>query len=89
MYTVETETRFLPGNYLLSPGPPPPTAFDSPSRPLAIPTPMPPEGFVPSEELDAEYMTVDPEEDFEGWHGGQDSYSQWRRPGFVCGSLVG
>jgi hypothetical protein len=69
-----------------------PLALRHQSRPLPIPTPIPPEGFVPSEELDAEYMTVDPEEDFEGWHGGQDSHSQWRKPGpkgFVGGSLVG
>jgi hypothetical protein len=29
---------------------------------------MPPGGFVSSKELDAEYITVDPEEDFDGWY---------------------
>ena len=48
-----------------SPWPPPPIAFDSPSRPLPIPTHMPPGGFVPSE-LDVECVTVDPENHFEG-----------------------
>ena len=52
---------------------------------------MPPGGFV-SSELDVECVAVDPEDDFEGCHGGQDSHSQWRKPGpkgFVGGSLVG
>ena len=78
MYPVETETRlkFLPGIHPLSPGAPPPIAFDSPSRPFPMPTHMPQGGFVPSEELDVECVTVDPEEDFEGCHGGQNSNSQ-------------
>lgn len=75
------------------PLPPPAAAVTTPSRPLPVPTtPMPPGGFEPSEEMDAEYMNVDPEEDFEGWNGGQDFQSQWRKPGprkFVGGFVNG
>jgi hypothetical protein len=71
------------------PGPPPP-AEAGPSRPLPIPTA--PGGFAPSEELDAEYMTVDPDEDFDGAQSGRDSQSQWRKGGprnFVGGFVSG
>lgn len=86
-----TTSRIPSRNPSIIPGPPPP-AVAGPSRPLPVPTSMPPGGFVPSEELDAEYMTVDPEEDFEGWHGAQDSQSQWRKTNprnFVGGFVSG
>lgn len=53
---------------------------------------MPPGGFETSEEPDAEYMTVYPDEDFEGGQGGQDTQGQWRRGGpknFVGGFVSG
>jgi hypothetical protein len=75
-------------NHSIIPGPPP-SAFGGPSQ---APTVMPPGGLVSSEELEAEYMTVDPEEDFSGWNDGRDLQSQWHKRGpknFVGGFVNG
>jgi len=84
-----TTSQFPSRNLSTIPGTQPPLIV-GPSRPL--PVPNPPRAFVPSEELDAEYMTVDPEEDFGGWNGERDFQSQWRKPGpkdFVGGFVNG
>lgn len=65
-----------------------------PSRPLPTPVIRVPSVVVraPSEELDAEYMTVDPEEDFEIVQGSSDLQTNRRRGGaknFVGGFVSG
>lgn len=69
----------------------PPSAQPPSARPYPTANMLPP-GFVPSEELDAEYMTVDPEQDLEGGLEGTDYQNARRKLGprnFVGGFVEG